>query len=65
MRLEKPLPALIRGSNGDDGDRNFDKGDLTHNRITAYGEFKIHGFESLIETRYGVGYRLRGTPRRC
>lgn len=22
------------------------------------------GFESLIETRYGVGYRLRGTPRR-
>lgn len=40
LRLEDPLPALIRGPNGDDGDRNFQAG-IISNRFDLLSELSI------------------------
>lgn len=40
LRLEKPLPALIAGPNGDDGDRNFQPG-LISNRVDLLSEMDV------------------------
>lgn len=42
LRLETPLPALIRGPNGDDGDRNFQPG-LVSNRFDLFSLLSISG----------------------
>lgn len=34
--------GLSQSINSDDGDRNFNKGSLIHNRISAYGELQLH-----------------------
>lgn len=47
------LPTTI---NFDDGNRNFDKGDLTHNRVTAFGEFKLSGESAGIVTSGDIFY---------
>lgn len=63
VRTEKPSDALINGpvdpatglpttANGDDGDRNFDRGSLINNRISLLGEFFL--------SRNNYGLVLRG-----
>ncbi|MGH8445519.1 MAG: DUF1302 domain-containing protein, partial [Solimonas sp.] len=34
--------GLSQSINSDDGNRNFDKGDLIHNRLSVYGEMQLH-----------------------
>lgn len=55
-RTEKQAHKLLNNINGDDGDRNFDRGSFFNNRVSALGELNIHKGDNGVLLRGSTFY---------